>query len=64
MLSTISENIQDNQICNKANKLKNGDTVYITSYIDIYNIFIRKVEDNNDVFNKFIETVNSYCSSG
>jgi len=62
-LSTVSQNIQDER-CNETNTLKNGDTVYITAYIDVYNIFVRKVKDNNDVFIKFIESVNSYCSSG
>lgn len=38
--------------------------VYITAYVDIYNIFVRKVDDNNDEFQKLIEKVNTYCSLG
>lgn len=45
-------------------KLKNGDLVYITTFIDVHHIFVRKVEDENDEFYNFIEKVNSYCSAG
>lgn len=44
--------------------LKNGDSVYITMFIDVHHIFVRKVEDEDKHFQNFIENVNSYCSSG
>lgn len=45
-------------------KLKNGDIVFITTFIDVHHIFVRKVEDENDEFLSFIENVHLYCSSG
>jgi len=44
--------------------LKKGDSVYITTFINVHNCYVRKVEDETDEFTDFIETVNSYCSSG
>lgn len=48
----------------KSSKLKIGDTVFITTFVDVHNIFVRKVEDDTDEFSNFIEKVNSFCSSG
>lgn len=45
-------------------KLKNGDSVYITTFLDVHHIYVRKVEDENDKFSNFIENVNLHCSSG
>lgn len=45
-------------------KLKNGDLVFIELFIDVHNIFVRKVEDKTDEFLNFIEYVHSYCSAG
>jgi len=44
--------------------LKKGDSVYITTFINVHNCFVRKVEDDNDEFTNLIETVNLYCSAG
>lgn len=44
--------------------LKNGDSVYITMFIDVHHIFVRKVEDEDEHFQNFIANVDSYCSSG
>ncbi|XP_050056969.1 uncharacterized protein LOC114132611 isoform X5 [Aphis gossypii] len=44
-------------------KLKKGDSVYITTFINVHNCFVRKVEDDNDEFANLIETVNLYCSA-
>lgn len=49
--------------CYMVNTLKNGDLVYITAYIDLCNIFVRKIDDI-DEFRKFSERVNTYCSLG
>uniref|UniRef100_A0A2H8TG30 Tudor domain-containing protein 1 n=1 Tax=Melanaphis sacchari TaxID=742174 RepID=A0A2H8TG30_9HEMI len=43
--------------------LKKGDSVYITTFINVYNCYVRKVEDDTDEFTNFIETVNLYCSA-
>lgn len=51
-------------MCDETNILKNGDIVFITAYIDVYNIFVRKLEDNNVEFQNLIESVNTYCISG
>lgn len=42
----------------------NGDTVYITSVIDVHNVFVRKIVDENDDFFKFIRDVNLYYIAG
>lgn len=47
-------------INNKTNVLKNGDLVYITSYVDMYNIFVRKVKDNDDELRQLMEDVHTY----
>lgn len=44
--------------------LKNGDLVYITTFIDVHKIFVRKVDDETEEFSNFIERVNLYCSAG
>lgn len=44
--------------------LKNGDSVYITTFINVHNFFVRKVEDDTDELYNFIENVNMYCAAG
>jgi len=56
--------VQEPKLCNETNILKSGDIVFITAYIDLYNIFVRKLEDNNAEFQNLIESVNAYCISG
>ncbi|KAL4112570.1 hypothetical protein QTP88_016325 [Uroleucon formosanum] len=58
-----SSDVREPKLCNETNILKNGDVVFITAYIDLYNIFVRKLEDNNVEFQNFIESVNTYCIS-
>jgi len=65
LIPTNSQNvIEDHKIDNKINILKNGDIVIITSYVDINNIFVRKIEDNNDDFRQFLLSINNYCCLG
>lgn len=54
----------ENKSLYETNILKDGDLVYITAYIDLHNIFVRKISDNNDEFQKLIERVNTFCSLG
>lgn len=49
---------------NNSSKLKNGDLIYMTTFIDVHHIFVRKVKDETDDFFDFIESVNLYCSAG
>lgn len=49
---------------NNSSKLLKGDLVYITTFIDVHHIFVRKVDDEYDDFFNFIEKVNLYCSAG
>jgi len=51
-------------ISDETNKLKNGDIVFITAYIDLHNIFVRKLEDNNVEFENLIKSVNDCCILG
>lgn len=41
-----------------------GDIVYMTAFVDLKEIYIRKVEDYNDEFDNFLEKVNEFYSSG
>lgn len=56
--------VNDKLSCYKINPLKNGDILYITAYVDAHCIYVRKVDDNNEEFQKLIERVNTYCSLG
>lgn len=49
-------------LSDETDTLKNGDIVYITACINLYNIFVRKVNFDHE-FKKFSEEVNTYCSS-
>ncbi|XP_050543343.1 uncharacterized protein LOC126906674 isoform X2 [Daktulosphaira vitifoliae] len=53
-----------NEFVDTLSLLKSGDIVYMTAFIDLNNIFVRKVEDHNDEFVKLIERVHTYCSLG
>lgn len=52
-----------NDLYYETNILKNGDIVYITAYVDLFNMFVRKIDDNNAEFQELIEKVNTFCSS-
>lgn len=62
------ENVEiHNEIFNNAAclpKLKNGDSVYITAFVDVHNVFVQKVDDNTDEFCNFIKKVDLFCSAG
>lgn len=61
---TLSQDaMKTNNLYDDTNILKNGDIVYITAYVDLFNIFVRKIDDNNAEFQELIEKVNTYCSS-
>lgn len=56
--------MKSNNLCNETNILKNGDIVCITTYVDLFNIFVRKIDDDNAEFHELLEKVNTYCSLG
>lgn len=60
---TVHQHTILKDISNKTNLLKNGDIVYITGYVDMYNIFVRKVIDNNDELKQLLEDVHTYSLS-
>lgn len=41
-----------------------GSAVYMTSFVDLNEIYIRKIEDHNDEFENFLDKINSFCLSG
>jgi len=44
--------------------LKPGSAVYMTGFVSLDEIYIRKLEDHNDTFDDFLDMVNKFCSSG
>lgn len=46
------------------NSLLPGSAVYMTGFVGLNEIYVRKLEDHNDEFEKFLEVVNEHCSSG
>lgn len=36
----------------------------MTGFMDLNEIYIRKLEDHNDEFEALLETVNTFCQSG
>lgn len=40
-----------------------GSVVYITSFVDLNEIYIRKIEDYNHEYEIFLEKINSFCLS-
>ncbi|VVC36208.1 Hypothetical protein CINCED_3A022077 [Cinara cedri] len=61
----VTQNIKECTMpSDETNVLKTGDIVYITAYIDLCNIFVRKVNFNGDEFKKLSDRVNCYCSLG
>jgi len=66
-ISNVLDNVYiEKNTCNSGTMpgLKKGDSVYITTFINVHNCFVRKVEDDNDEFTNFIENVNLYCLAG
>jgi len=61
-VSRVTQNVKDN-IFDNSHMLKNGDIVYITAYIDLYNIYVRNVDDDDEL-QKLNKRVNDYCSLG
>lgn len=56
----VLENTTENDI-HDSSKLLNGDSVYITSVIDVHNVYVHRAKDENDDYLDFILDVNSYC---
>lgn len=46
------------------NSLLPGTIVYLTGFVSLDEIYIRKLEDHNDEFDNFLDMVNKYCSLG
>lgn len=44
--------------------LQPGSVVYMTAFVNLNEMYIRKIEDNNDEFNNFLDKVNEFCLSG
>lgn len=58
----LDSNIQSLQECNVS--LQPGDVVYMTAFVDLNEMYVRKLENHNDEFDKFLDMVNEFCSSG
>lgn len=41
-----------------------GSAVYMTGFVDLTEIYVRKLEDHNDEFETLLEMVNTFCQSG
>lgn len=41
-----------------------GSVVYMTGFVDLNEIYIRKLEDYNDEYHTFLDKVNEFCQSG
>lgn len=41
-----------------------GSLVFMTGFVSLNEIYIKHSEDYDDEFDKFIETVHNFCSSG
>lgn len=46
------------------NSLLPGCKVYMTGFCSLEEIYVRKLEDHNDEFEKFLDRVNDFCLSG
>lgn len=44
--------------------MKPGSIVYLTAFIDLNEMYIRKLEDYDDEFHNLLEKVNEFCSTG
>lgn len=62
-VSQVNQNVKDNILGNNSHELKNGDIVYITAYVDLCNIYVRNVDDDDELL-KLNKRVNDCCSIG
>lgn len=46
------------------NTLLPGSVVYMSGFVSINEMYVRKVEDHNDEFDEFLDMVNEFCLSG
>lgn len=46
------------------NSMLPGSIVYMTGFVDLNEMYVRKLEDHNDEFDQFLDTVNGFCLSG
>lgn len=44
--------------------VKPGSVVYLTAFINMNEMYIRKLEDYDDEFHNLLEKVNEFCSAG
>lgn len=44
--------------------LQPGTLVYMTAFVNVNAIYIRKLDDHNDGFDEFLDKVNQYCLAG
>lgn len=58
--------ILDSQVHTELNgaSLQPGSVVYMTAFVDLNELYIRKVEDYNDEYHNFLDKVNKFCLSG
>lgn len=55
--------IESSLTCHSSS-LEPGNMVYMTAFVNLNEMYIRKLEDYNDDFNNFLDKVDQYCSSG
>lgn len=41
-----------------------GDIVYIASFIDLQNVYVRRINNGTDKFKSFLENFSSFCALG
>lgn len=44
--------------------LSKGDIVYISSFVDIHSIYVRRINNGTDRFKSFLEKFSSCCALG
>lgn len=48
----------------KENAILPGSIVYMTGFVGLNEIYVRRVEDYNEKFEQLLNIVNEHCSSG
>lgn len=41
-----------------------GSVVYMTAFVGLNEMYVRKLEDYNDEYHQFLDKVNDFCLSG
>lgn len=44
--------------------LSKGDIVYITSFVDLQTVYVRRINNGTDKFKSFLENFSSRCALG